>query len=189
MPAPERIGNPAAREHPRKDLRARRVEVGVDALDERRAAGVGEQVRQARAQPVDDTDRGRRCERPCGRAARSCCCARRRSEDLVVAPVVRRVDDALSCQRLHGCVPVAPSRTSKRPASSRSWRRRSAIAAAASANVSHLPVRISISDAISSPTRCSASGVPRRPPAAPRSGSRARARTDRGSRTPPRPPP
>ena len=41
-----------------------------------------------------------------------------------------------------------------------SCERRSAIRAAASANVSQRPVRTSTSDAISSPTRCSSSALP-----------------------------
>src|SRR5918996_2898313 len=68
-----------------------------------------------------------------------------------------------SCHGLHGCVPVAPRITSNLVASSSSWRRRSTMAVAASANVSQRPVRTSISDAISSPTRWSSSGVPRAP--------------------------
>src|SRR5687767_10191468 len=68
-----------------------------------------------------------------------------------------------SCHGLHGCVPVAPRSTSNLAASSSSWRRRSTIAAAASENVSQRPVRTSISEAISSTTRCSSSGVPRAP--------------------------
>ena len=66
-----------------------------------------------------------------------------------------------SCQGLQGWVPAAQRSTSKRPASSRSWRRRSPIVATASANDSQRPVRTSISEAISSPTRCSSSSEPR----------------------------
>ena len=58
-----------------------------------------------------------------------------------------------SCHRLHGWVPVDASATSKRSASSASWSRRVAIRSAASAKVVQRPVLISISDAISSPTR------------------------------------
>src|SRR4029079_6869019 len=34
LPAPERVGDAASREHPGEDLRARRVQIGEDALDE-----------------------------------------------------------------------------------------------------------------------------------------------------------
>src|SRR5215831_15129600 len=66
-----------------------------------------------------------------------------------------------SCHRLHGCVPVHASATPIERASSCSWARRSTIFAAASANDSQRPVRTSTSEAISSPTRCSSTGVPR----------------------------
>src|SRR5215213_5502820 len=65
-----------------------------------------------------------------------------------------------SCQRLHGCVPVHARATPTDCASSWSCARRSTIFSAASANVSERPVRTSTSDAISSPTMCSSSGVP-----------------------------
>src|SRR3954451_17874952 len=65
-----------------------------------------------------------------------------------------------SCQRLHGCVPVHASATPTECASSWSCARRSTIFSAASTNVSERPVRTSTSDAISSPTMCSSSGVP-----------------------------
>src|SRR4051812_21413120 len=65
-----------------------------------------------------------------------------------------------SCQRLQGCVPVHASATPTECASSWSCARRSTIFSAASANVSQRPVRTSTSDAISSPTMCSSSGVP-----------------------------
>ncbi len=65
-----------------------------------------------------------------------------------------------SCQGLHGCVPVAPRVTPSEPASSASWARRSPRRVEASSKSSQRPVRISTSEAISSPTRCSSSGVP-----------------------------
>src|SRR3989441_2620262 len=66
-----------------------------------------------------------------------------------------------SCHGLQGCVPVAPSATPRGSTSARSCCRRSPRSAAASANEPQRPVRTSISDAISSPTRCGSSSVPR----------------------------
>src|SRR6476619_6362258 len=66
-----------------------------------------------------------------------------------------------SCHGLQGCVPVAARATPRGSASARSCCRRSPRSAVASANESQRPVRISISDAISSPTRCGSSSVPR----------------------------
>ncbi len=70
-----------------------------------------------------------------------------------------------SCQGLHGCVPVAPSampeRVRKRAGAGRGAR---PCRAAASANVSQRPVRISTSDAISSPTRWPRAPSPARLP-------------------------
>src|SRR5436190_7112837 len=65
-----------------------------------------------------------------------------------------------SCQGLHGWVPTAARATPSPAASSSSWARRSPTFAAASAKLSQRPVRTSTSEAISSPTRCSSSGVP-----------------------------
>src|SRR3954463_357949 len=65
-----------------------------------------------------------------------------------------------SCQRLQGCVPVDASARSCDCASSCSCILRSTMRAAASAKDSQRPVRTSISDAISSPTRSWASAVP-----------------------------
>src|SRR4029077_16352572 len=65
-----------------------------------------------------------------------------------------------SCHGLHGCVPVAPSATPRGSARSRSCCRLSPRIAAASANESQRPVRTSISEAISSPTRCGSRSVP-----------------------------
>src|SRR5512146_630459 len=64
-----------------------------------------------------------------------------------------------SCHRLHGCVPVAPSPICCSRASAWICERRSCILAAASWKASQRPVRISTSDAISSPTTCSANSV------------------------------
>src|SRR2546423_5089464 len=65
-----------------------------------------------------------------------------------------------SCQRLHGCVPVDERATPYASARAPSCARRCAMRSAASANESQRPVLTSISDAISSPTRCSSSSVP-----------------------------
>ena len=60
---------------------------------------------------------------------------------------------------LQGCVPVAASAIPRPSASSKSCWRRWARSEAASSKSAQRPVRISTSDAISSPTRCSSSGV------------------------------
>ena len=46
VPGAERVRDPAAREHAREDLRARRVQTGNDALDERRAGRKGQELRE-----------------------------------------------------------------------------------------------------------------------------------------------
>src|ERR687898_616334 len=61
-----------------------------------------------------------------------------------------------SCQGLHGCVPVAPSRASWPAASANRRERASRCLVTASAKFSPLPERISISDLISSPATDSA---------------------------------
>src|SRR5215208_2733874 len=65
-----------------------------------------------------------------------------------------------SCHGLHGCVPAPPSAIPTPEARRTSCPRRSPSRARASANVSQRPVRISTSEAMSSPTRCSSSSVP-----------------------------
>src|SRR5919204_3641684 len=65
-----------------------------------------------------------------------------------------------SCHGLQGCVPHAARAMPRFCASSSSCARRSPILTAASAKLAQRPVRISTSEAISSPTRCSSSGVP-----------------------------
>src|SRR5437763_8433582 len=65
-----------------------------------------------------------------------------------------------SCQRLHGCVPVEAIATPCASTSAPSCRRRSAMRSAATAKVSQRPVLTSISEEMSSPTRCSSSSVP-----------------------------
>src|SRR5262245_907294 len=65
-----------------------------------------------------------------------------------------------SCQRLQGCVPVAPSARPRPLVSSASWARRVPISSAASAKLGQRPVRTSTSEAISSPTRCSSTAEP-----------------------------
>ena len=161
VPAAERVGHAAAREHAREDLRARRVEPAVDALDERRARREREQLRQVRAERRADADRAVGAVDPdVDVEAERVVAPDDVAEELVVAAVVRRVDDPL-------LLPRAPRMRSCRgepipsgSASARSWSRRSASSAAASANVSQRPVRISTSEAISSPTRWPSSAVP-----------------------------
>ena len=111
------------------------------------------------------------------------------AEDLVVAPVVRRVDDSLVLPELHGCVPVAPSAIAER---SREL----------------VQLRAALGRSPRRPRRSSRSGPcaprPRRRSARRRGAlraacpagclrlleavRRARASRDRGARTPPRPP-
>src|SRR3954453_16207990 len=85
-----------------------------------------------------------------------------------------------SCQRLHGCVATAERPTPTESASPLSCTRRSPSFSAASANVSQRPVRTSTSDAISSPTRCGSTSVPRA--AACTSSKRVTSSRDAGSR-------
>src|SRR5437763_2728499 len=95
-PAGEDVGDPAAGEHPREDLRPRRVEPGVDALDERRAGREGEQVGQERAERVADGDRAvGSLDRHVDVQAEAGVPPDDVLEDLVVPLVVRRVDDPL----------------------------------------------------------------------------------------------
>ena len=101
-------GNTAAREHPREDLRARRMEAAVHAFDERRARRKRQQVRQERAQPVLDGDR------PVGAPDADVDVEAERvvppddvAKELVVPAVVRRIDDPL-------VLPAAPGMRSGR---------------------------------------------------------------------------
>ena len=55
-PAPERVGDAAARERLRERLRAAGVQAGVAAVDVGRVRAEGEQQRQHRPQPVADAD-------------------------------------------------------------------------------------------------------------------------------------
>ena len=82
------------------------------------------------------------------------------AEVLVVAPVVGRVDDALVAPRAPRMRPGRTERDAERSARARSSAAALASSAAASAKVSQRPVFTSISEAMSSPARCSSSGVP-----------------------------
>ena len=157
-----RVGDAAAREHAGEDLRARRVEAAVHALDERRAGREGEQVREEGAQAVVDGDGAvGAADADVDVQAEGVVPPDDVAQELVVAAVVRRVDDPL-------VLPAAPrdgcrSRRARRrahAASAESCARRSPIFSDASAKVSQRPVRTSTSEAISSPTRCSSSGRP-----------------------------
>ena len=106
VPRVKRVGDAAAREEAGEDLRPRRVEAGVDPLVERRARRHGEQL----GQPV--AERGGDADGAVGAADRDVRVDAERvvapddvAEDLVVAAVVRRVDDPL----------VAPARPRVRP--------------------------------------------------------------------------
>jgi hypothetical protein len=108
VPAGERVRDAAAREHPREDLRARRVEVCEALLDERRARGDGEELGQEAAERARDADGA--VGAADGRVdveAERVVAPDDVAEDLVVAPVVRRVDDPLL---LPGAPGVRPGR-------------------------------------------------------------------------------
>src|SRR5579884_1277667 len=95
-PRAEGVRNPAAREHAREDLRARRVEIGEDAFHERRAGREGEQLGQVVAERRADAARAIRAVDPDVHVeAEAVVAPDDVAEDLVVAAVVRRVDDAL----------------------------------------------------------------------------------------------
>ena len=100
LPRPERVRDAAAREEAREDLRPRRVEAGVDVLDERRAGREREDLRQEVAEAVRDRDR------TVGAADADVDVEAERvvapddvAEQLVVPAVVRRVDDPLLLPR------------------------------------------------------------------------------------------
>ena len=109
LPVAVRVGDAAAREQPREDLRPRGVEAGVDALDERRArrqrrAAPGSKLRSAswtataRSAPADpDVDVEAEGVVPPDDVA----------QELVVPAVVRRVDDPL-------LLPVGPRMRARR---------------------------------------------------------------------------
>ena len=96
VPAGEGVRHAAAREEAREDLRPHRVEPRVDALGERRARRDGEQLGQEAAQAVDDRDRAIGApDADVDVEAERVVLPDDVLEDLVVAPVVRRVDDPL----------------------------------------------------------------------------------------------
>ena len=103
VPAAERIRDPTPREHPREDLRARRVKAGEDPLDERRAGRVRQQVREKGAKRVGDRDRAvGALDADVDVQAEAVVAPDDVAENLVVAAVVRRVDDALLLPRAPG---------------------------------------------------------------------------------------
>src|SRR5215217_4576253 len=99
-PVAIRVGNAAAREHPREDLGSGRVQPGVHALDERRAGGVGEQLGKERAQAVGDLDGAvGAVDGDVEVLAEAVVAPDDVAQDLVVPAVVRRVDDPLLLPR------------------------------------------------------------------------------------------
>ena len=96
LPAAVRVGDPAAREHAREDLGARGVQAGVDAFDERRARREREHLGQEVAQRVVHGDRAVGAGDPDVHVqAERVVAPDDVAEELVVSPVVRRVDDPL----------------------------------------------------------------------------------------------
>ena len=108
LPGGERVRDAAAREEAGEDLRARRVQPRVDVLHERRAGREREELGQEVAEPVRDGDRAVGAAdadvdvEPEGVVAPDDV-----AEQLVVAAVVRRVDDPL-------VLPVGPGMRSRR---------------------------------------------------------------------------
>ena len=90
------VRDAAAREEAREDLRPRGVDAGVHALDERRARGEREELRQEVAEPVHDRDRAiGTADADVDVEAEAVVPPDDVAQELVVAAVVRRVDDAL----------------------------------------------------------------------------------------------
>ena len=100
LPRRERVRHAAAREEAREDLRARRVETGVDALVERGARREREDLRQQVPQPVRDRDRPVcAADADVDVEAEGVVAPDDVSQQLVVPAVVRRVDDPLLLPR------------------------------------------------------------------------------------------
>ncbi len=96
LPRAERVGHAAPREEACEHLRARRMEAGVDALVEGRARRDREELRQPVTQRVDDLDRAIGSpDRDVRVEAEGVVAPHDVAEQLVVPPVVRRIDDAL----------------------------------------------------------------------------------------------
>ncbi len=96
VPAVIGVGHPAAREHAREDLRPRRVQAGVHSFDEGRARRERKQLGQEVAQLIADCDRAiGTSDRHVHVEAEAVVAPDDVLEDLVVAAVVRRVDDPL----------------------------------------------------------------------------------------------
>ena len=161
LPAAVRVGDAAAREHAREDLGARGVQAGVDVLDERRARREREQLGQEVAQRVVHRDRAVGAgDADVHVQAERVVAPDDVAEELVVPAVVRRVDDAL-------VLPAAPRVRAGRAerelllAGERVELRAPLLhrrGRLAESSVQR-PVRTSTSEAISSPTTCSASSV------------------------------
>src|SRR5262249_10075595 len=97
-PGPARVGvrDSAAREHPREDLGAGRMQAAVDALHERGAGGQRQQVRQPLTHAVADGDRAvRPLNGHVDVEAERVVAPDDVSEQRVVPPVVGGVDDPL----------------------------------------------------------------------------------------------
>src|SRR6266536_2222175 len=96
VPALEPVGDPAAREHAGEDLGAGGVKVAVDALDERGAGREREQLGQVVAERARDPHRSVGAVDPDMHVqAERVVAPDHVAEELVVAAVVRRVDDPL----------------------------------------------------------------------------------------------
>ena len=107
-PRAERVRDAAAREEPREDLRARRVEPRVHVLGERRARRQREQLGKEVPQSGDDRDRAVGPVDPdVDVEAERVVAPDDVAQKLVVSPVVRRVDDAL-------LLPVGPGMRARR---------------------------------------------------------------------------
>ena len=113
VPAVVRVGHAAAREHAREDLRPRRVQARVHAFDERRARREREQLGEEVAELVADGDRAiGAADRHVHVEAEAVVAPDDVLEDLVVAAVVRRVDDPLVLPRAPG---MGPGRAERHP--------------------------------------------------------------------------
>ena len=115
LPAPEVVRDSAAREHPREDLRARRVQAAEAALHERRSSPTRPAARAARAAARRTTATARSAPRmpTCTWLLKVLLRHATYLQLLLDAPVVRRVDDALllpRAPRMRARSPRAPRR-------------------------------------------------------------------------------
>src|SRR6266498_4012936 len=115
VPAVVGIWDAAAREHAREDLRARRVQACVDALEKGRAAGQREQLRQEVAQAVAHSNRAvGAVDRDVDVHPEAVVAPDDVAQELVVAAVMRRVDDALLLPGAPGMRPGGGERDADR---------------------------------------------------------------------------